>query len=104
MIKKEVRCSSAYKFHVRCTVVLFHWAMQSHATRTQMLRYSYRSETIMTARRMASLVHPTSNPPESRKFHFARPTKKRPTVFLHIAAQVMVHMHTSTEQVLQQAF
>ena len=31
-------------------------------------------------------LHPTSNPPESRKFHFARPTKKRPTVFLHIAA------------------
>ena len=47
---------------------------------------------------------PYVEPPESWKFHFERPTKKRPTVFLHIAAQVMVHMHTSTEQVLQQAF
>ena len=35
-------------------MVLFHWAMQSHATRTQMLRY--RSETIMTARRKALLA------------------------------------------------
>ena len=36
--------------------------------------------------------HPASRPPDSRKFHFARATKKPCSVFLHIAAQVMVHM------------
>ena len=75
MIKKEARCSSAYKFHVRCTVVLFHWAMQSHATRTQMLRY--RSETIMTARRMASLVPYTLTPPHSPMMKALEKHKKR---------------------------
>ena len=42
--------------------------------------------------------------PRISEISFARPTKKRPTVFLHIAAQVMVHMRTNTEQLLQQAF
>ena len=51
-------------FHVRCTVVLFHWIMQSHATRTQMLRY--RSKTIMTAWRMALYIDtPTFSNDES---------------------------------------
>ena len=50
---------------------------------------------------ICATARPSSKPPKSRKFHFARPTKKSRTVFLHIVAQVMVHMHTST---VQQAF
>ena len=75
MIKKEVRCSSTYKFHVRCTVVLFHWAMQSHATRTQKLRY--RSKTIMAAWCTASLVPYTLTPPYSPMMKALEKHKKR---------------------------
>ena len=77
-----MRCSSA---DISRTYALYSGhTMQSHATRTQMLRYM--SETIMTARRKASLVPYTLTPPHSPMMkalekHKKRKNKKSPLRF-----------------------
>ena len=65
-----------------------------HKTR-QHVQYCFTQKVVFFYISLFSSPHPASRPPDSRKFHFARATKKPCSVFLHIAAQVMVHIRAS---------